>query len=95
MQKLLYQLNRDEVMRQRFVREPEAVFSGYDLSPDERVGFETRDVGLLYVLGGHPSLLIHYAGLIGIPLAEHRATLLEGVKRYGPVRAGLMAGVPD
>lgn len=95
MQKLLYELNRDEITRRRFAENEIAVLEGFDLTAEERAAFEARDVGLLYVLGGHPSLLIHYAGLIGIPLSEHRATLLAGVAHHGPVRAGLMAGVPD
>lgn len=95
MQKLLYELNRDEETRARIGTDSAAVLDRFALTTEERRAFELRDVGLLYVLGGHPSLLIHYAGLVGIPLTKHRETLLEGVRRYGPVRAGLMAGVPD
>lgn len=95
MQKLLYELNREEETRRRFGTDSAAVLDRYDLTAEERGAFVSRDVGLLYVLGGHPSLLIHYAGLVGIPLTKHRETLLAGVKRHGPVRAGLMAGVPD
>lgn len=95
MQKLLYELNRDEDTRARFSKNSTGVLDCFALTPEERGAFESQDVGLLYVLGGHPSLLIHYAGLVGIPHAKHRETLLEGVRRYGPVRAGLMAGVPD
>ena len=56
-QKLLYDLNRDPGLRQRFLDQPEPVLGGYDLTDEERDAFRRRDIGLLYVLGVNGQLL--------------------------------------
>lgn len=88
-QKLLYGLNREPALQERFLNDREALLAEYTLTADERSAFATQDLGWLYVLGAHPSLLVHFGGLVGVPLSDHRARLIEGIERHGPVRAGL------
>ena len=88
-QKLLYDLNRDPGLRQRFLDQPEPVLGGYDLTDEERDAFRRRDIGLLYVLGVNGQLLMHISGYFGLDTAAYRAALREGVRRHGQVRAGL------
>lgn len=94
-QKLLYEINRSTATQALLKTDKATLLGNYRLTEEEQAAFATNDVGLLYVLGAHPSLLIHFAGVVGIPLTEHRETLRDGVRRYGPVRGGLMAQVPD
>jgi hypothetical protein len=50
-QKLLYQLNRDAELRQRFVADTEPVLAAYEMTAEEREAIRQADIGLLYVLG--------------------------------------------
>ncbi|HVO46952.1 MAG TPA: hypothetical protein VMT29_11505, partial [Steroidobacteraceae bacterium] len=64
-QKLIYQLNRDAQLRERFKTDMEAVLTEYDLNDEERRSIREPDVGLLYVMGVNGQLLMHYAALRG------------------------------
>lgn len=94
-QKFLYELNRNAAVQARFQSEKAALLDDYRFTAEEREALENNDIGLLYVLSAHPSLLIHFAGVVGIPITEHRQTLRDGVRRHGPVRAGIMSQIPD
>ncbi|HZB92820.1 MAG TPA: hypothetical protein VE397_15340 [Stellaceae bacterium] len=94
-QKLLYQLNRDGELRQRFGAEKDAVLARYELTEEERAAITAPDIGLLYVLGVNGQLLMHYAALCGLEWNAYLAAMREGVRRHGPVRAGVYAMVPD
>ena len=94
-QKLLYQLNRDAELRQRFQSDREAVLAGYELTAEERGAITAPDIGLLYVLGVNGQLLMHYAALCGLEWNAYLEAMREGVRRHGPVRAGVYAMVPD
>ena len=63
----------------------------YDLSAEERDAFRDRDVGLLYVLGVNGQLLMHASAYFGMNHLAYRAAMREGVRKHGPVRAGLYA----
>lgn len=91
MQKLLYGLNRDPALQQRYQHDRAVLLDEYPLSSEEHAAFAAEDIGQLYVLGAHPSLLVHFASLVGVPLSELRATLQAGVARHGAVRAGVLA----
>jgi hypothetical protein len=91
-QKLLYGLNRDPRLQERYRSDRRALLDEYRLDDEERQAFKGGDVGLLYVLGAHPSLLVHFGGLVGLPLSKHRECLVKGVEVHGPVRAGLLSG---
>ena len=50
-QKLLYKLNRDPTLKQRFDSDQDAVLDEYSLSEEEINALKRPDIGLLYVLG--------------------------------------------
>jgi hypothetical protein len=91
LQKLLYNLNRDELVQARFKGDLEALLGEYELNEEELAALRERDIGKLYVLGVNGQLLMHLSALIGQPWAEYIAAMREGVVKYGPVRAGIYA----
>ena len=91
MQKFLFDINRDPAVQQRFLAERTQVLSDYDLTSEERDAIIAGDIGLLYVLGANGQLLMHYAALLGMEWSAYIAAMRDGVRRYGPVRAGLYA----
>jgi hypothetical protein len=94
-QKLLYLLNRDGELRRRFQGDRAAVLEGYELTAEERGAITAPDIGLLYVLGVNGQLLMHYAALCGLEWNAYLEAMRDGVRRHGPVRAGVYAMVPD
>ena len=94
-QKLLYQLNRDAELRRCFAADGETVLATYELSAEERDAIRAADIGLLYVLGVNGQLLMHYAAMRGLEWNAYLEAMREGVRRYGPVRAGVYAMVED
>jgi Aromatic-ring-opening dioxygenase LigAB, LigA subunit len=57
LQKLIYQVNRDPVGRQRYRQDAAAFVADYDLTEQERNAAINVDVRALYQLGVHPLLL--------------------------------------
>jgi len=94
-QKLLYQLNRDPSVRKRFENDRTILLDDYELTTEERIAIETGDVGLLYVMGVNGQILMHYAALLGQPWDVYIAAMRDGVKKHGPVRAGLYSMLRD
>jgi hypothetical protein len=90
-QKVLYALNRDPVVQQRFRDEREGLLAEYDLAPEERVALSDGDIGLLFVMGVNGQLLMHLAAYLQMPWADYLEAMREGVRRHGPVRAGVYA----
>ena len=90
-QKLLYNLNRDEGVRARFVDDMESVLANYDLTEEELTAIRTPDIGLLYVLGVNGQLLMHYAALKQFAWDDYLQAMRDGVARHGPVREGIYA----
>jgi len=90
-QKFLYQLNREPQVQQRFRDDPAALLGDYELTDEEREAFVNGDIGKLYVLGSNGQLLMHFAALLGMPWADYIEAMREGVRRNGPVRAGIYA----
>jgi hypothetical protein len=95
MQKLLYQLNRDPAVRKRFDTDKPGLLDEYELDVEERAALENGDVGLLYVMGVNGQLLMHYAALLGQPWDVYIDAMREGVRKHGPVRAGLYSMLKD
>ncbi len=87
-QKFLYHLNRDPIVQRRYREDPAALLDDYTLSDEERQAVVDGDIGKLYVLGCNGQLLMHFAPLLGIAWADYLEAMREGVRRYGPVRAG-------
>lgn len=88
-QKFLYHLNREPQVLERFRNDKEALLKDYDLTDEERAAILEGDIGKLYVLGCNGQLLMHFAPLLGVPWAEYIEAMREGVRKYGPVRAGV------
>jgi hypothetical protein len=91
MQKFLYHLNRDVAVQRRYREDLPSLLDGYELTGEERDAIVAGDVGKLYVLGANGQLLMHYAALLGMPWADYLEAMREGVRRHGPVRAGIYA----
>jgi hypothetical protein len=91
LQKLLYRLNRDPKTRERFDSDREALLNEYELTDEEREAILKPDIGLLYVLGVNGQILMHYAGMCRYEWDEYLEAMREGVRRHGPVRAGVYA----
>lgn len=90
-QKFLYHLNRNAAVQRRFRGDLSALLDGYALDAEERAAIEGGDIGKLYVLGSNGQLLMHFAALLGLPWADYIEAMREGVRRHGPVRAGIYA----
>ncbi len=94
-QKLIYQLNRDPVVRRRFDEDFDALLEEYELSDEEIRALREPDIGLLYVLGVNGQLLMHYAPLFGIQWFDYLEQMRRGIDEHGPVRAGVYAMTGD
>jgi len=88
-QKLLYQLNRDPVLRRRLEQDMEGLLAETELTDEERRAIRDPDIGLLYVMGVNGQILMHYAALRGYEWNAYIEAMREGERRYGPVRTGL------
>ena len=93
LQKFLYHLNRDPRVQGRWGAdgEREALLAEYELDAEELEAVRTGDIGKIYVLGANGQLLMHFAALLGMPWADYIEAMREGVRRHGPVRAGIYA----
>jgi hypothetical protein len=90
-QKFLYHLNRDPAVQQRYRDDLPALLAHYELTDEERDAILAGDIGKLYVLGANGQLLMHFAVLLGMPWADYLEAMRDGVRRHGPVRAGIYA----
>ena len=96
--KFLYTLNRDDTLKSAFRSDPAASVKTWALTEEESRALLEPDIGLLYVLGVNGQILMHFAALCGIEWADYLQQMRDGVKRHGPVRAGIYAmtsGVDD
>ena len=91
MQKFLFQMNREPDIQRRYRSDPDGLLSQFDLSDEERAAIRDGDIGKLYVLGCNGQLLMHFAPLLGMPWAAYLEAMRDGVRKYGPVRAGIYA----
>jgi len=94
-QKVIYQLNRDPGLRERFAADVDGVLAAYELTDEEAEALKEPDIGLLYVLGVNGQLLMHFAAFRGFGWDDYLAAMRRGVERHGPVRAGIYAMVSD
>ena len=90
-QKFLYHLNRDPTVQRRYREDRAGLLAGYELTPEEHDAIAGGDIGKLYVLGANGQLLMHFAPLLGVAWPDYLEAMREGVRRYGPVRAGIYA----
>ena len=90
-QKFLYHLNRETEVQRRYREDRERLLLEYELSEEERAAIRDGDIGKLYVLGCNGQLLMHFAPLLGVAWADYLQAMRDGVRKYGPVRAGIYA----
>lgn len=90
-QKFLYHLNRDPAVQRRYKDELPALLQDYELDAEERDAILAGDIGKLYVLGSNGQLLMHFAALLGMPWSDYLEAMRDGVRKHGPVRAGIYA----
>jgi hypothetical protein len=95
LQKFVYQLNREPELQARFKADRAGALKGFELTGEERDAVLQGDVGLLYVLGVNGQLLMHFAALEGVAWPDYLEAMREGVRRHGPVRAGIYAMTTD
>jgi hypothetical protein len=95
LQKFLFDLNRNPDVQQRMRADAGALLNDYDLTAEERIAIETKDIGLIYVLGANGQLLMHYAAFLGMPWPEYIAAMRAGIAKYGQVRAGVYTMTTD
>ncbi|NKB98842.1 MAG: aromatic ring-opening dioxygenase subunit LigA [Pseudomonadales bacterium] len=91
LQKLLYQLNRDEELQGRFRADKESVLSKFKLDIEERQAIEDEDIGLLYILGVNGQILMHFAAMCGYAWPDYIQAMRDALQIHGNVRAGLYA----
>jgi len=89
LQKFLYNLNRDDRVKDSFSEDQAAVLAEYDLTEEEHEAIVEGDIGLLYVLGVNGQILMHYAAHLGIEWFDYLDLMRAGINDYGPVRAGV------
>jgi hypothetical protein len=92
-QKLLYNLNRDKVVQDKFKTDIEALFADYNLTNEERIWLRNGDVGELYIHGVNGQILMHYAAFIGQEWDEYIQAMKDGLTKHGQVRDGIYAVV--
>lgn len=90
-QKFLYTLNRDPAIQSKCREDPEGVLQDYELTEEESKALREGDIGLLYVLGVNGQILMHYAAFLGIEWFDYLQQMRDGIRWYGPVRAGVYA----
>lgn len=90
-QKFLYLLNREPDVQKQFREHPDELLDGFELTEVERRALAEGDIGLLYVLGVNGQILMHYAAFLGIEWFDYLDLMREGIRKHGPVRAGVYA----
>ena len=77
-QKLIYHINRDAELRERYRQDRAAVVNNYDLSEQEKTAILSVDVRALYAMGVH-SLLLRPCTLLNKVSNEAYAKALKGL----------------
>lgn len=88
-QKLIYNVNRDADLLQRFMQDKDAVMQSYDLTDEEKRALRQPDIGLLYVLGVNGQLLMHYAAAHKVAWPDYIQAMRDGIEKHGQVREGV------
>ena len=91
MQKVLYDINRDEKTQQQYKDNAPALLENYSLTDEEREALINADIGLLYVLGVNGQILMHFAAFHQIEWDDYLQAMRDGIKQHGQVREGVYA----
>ena len=92
-QKLLYNLNRDTSVQERFQTSIDELLGEYKLTDEERTWLKNGDVGELYIHGVNGQILMHYAAFIGQEWDEYIQAMKDGLSKHGQVRDGIYKAV--
>ncbi len=92
-QKLLYNLNRDTSVQEKFRHDIDALLAEYKLTNEERSWLKNGEVGELYIHGVNGQILMHYAAFIGHEWDEYIQAMKEGLSKHGQVRDGIYKAV--
>lgn len=90
-QKFLYELNRDQVLQERYLADRYSEFGRYELTDEEIEALAEPDIGLLFHLGVNGQILMHFAALHKIEWADYLQRMRDGIAQHGPVREGVYA----
>ncbi len=91
LQKLMYELNRDEDLREKYHADKESILQKFDLSAEELAAIRQEDIGLLYVFGVNGQILMHFAAMCGYAWPDYIQAMRDGLEKHGNVRAGIYA----
>ena len=91
LQKFLYELNRDNSVKEKYHNDLDTLLAQFDLSAEESNALREGDIGLLYVLGVNGQILMHFGALLGLEWFDYLEMMREGINKYGPVRDGVYA----
>ncbi len=89
LQKFLFELNRDPGVQRDYRSDRDNLLNRYTLAAEERSAIASGDIGLMYVLGANGQLLMHFAAFLGMAWPDYIEAMRDGVRRHGPVRAGI------
>lgn len=92
-QKLLYQLNRDETVQSRFKDDPDTTMDGFPLTDQEKAWLRDGEIGELYIHGVNGQILMHFAALLGLEWNEYIDAMKDGLAKHGQVKGGLYKAV--
>ena len=90
-QKLLYDLNRNTAVQERYTNDLAGLLQDYQLTKEEEAALAKPDIGLLYVLGVNGQILMHFAAFHQIAWDDYLQAMRDGIKQHGPVREGVYA----
>lgn len=90
-QKVLYDINRDEQVQQQYRDNIDELLSNYTLTDEECRALKTPDIGLLYVLGVNGQILMHFAAFHQIEWDDYLQAMRDGITEHGEVREGVYA----
>jgi hypothetical protein len=90
-QKVLYDLNRDTQIQQRYLDDVNDLLDGYTLTEEERSALKQPDIGLLYVLGVNGQILMHFAAFHKVAWDDYLQAMRDGIEKHGEVREGVYA----
>jgi Aromatic-ring-opening dioxygenase LigAB, LigA subunit len=93
LQKLLYDINRDQAVQAEFKTNRDALLARYTLTQQERDAVCTDAIGDLYILGVNGQILMHFAAWRGFEWDRYIAAMKEALARHGQVKAGIYAAV--
>ncbi len=81
--KVLWQVARDDAMAAGFAEEPDRFLAGRGLTGEEHRNLRGRDIAALFAAGAHPFLLytfrIRLAGGWSVPLMVEHVEALAGI----------------